>query len=137
MLNISVAAVLLVAAPTPCFALMGIDQVSEERAKELGIEIRVTAAGPNAVWLELQFKAEGKLKDFSHVSLEIRDGERLLMGYAPMQEKRSSSGSVVVRFMVDRAFLEKVTLSVVEGFPSNMTGHELRVKDFVELDKVR
>jgi hypothetical protein len=120
-----------------CFALMGIDHVSKERAKEMGIEVRLTDSGPKDFWVELEFKPEGKLKDYSHVSLEIRDGDKLLVGYAALQEKRTDSGSVVVRFMADRAYLDKITLSVVAGFPTNMTGHELRVKDFVEQAKDR
>jgi hypothetical protein len=129
--------VVLVIAPGRSFALMGIDPVSKERAKEMGIEVRLMDSGPKDFWVELEFKPEGKLKDYSHVSLEIRDGDKLLVGYAALQEKRTDSGSVVVRFMADRAYLDKITLSIVAGFPTNMTGHELRVKDFVEPAKDR
>ncbi len=127
----------LLIAPGRCFALMGIAQVSKEQAKEMGIEVRLTDSGPKDFWVELEFKPEGKLKDYSHVSLEIRDGDKLLVGYAALQEKRTDSGSVVVRFMADRAYLDKITLSIVAGFPTNMTGYELRVKDFVEPGKGR
>ncbi|HVS34106.1 MAG TPA: hypothetical protein VMS17_00910 [Gemmataceae bacterium] len=123
--------------PSRCFALMGIKPVSKDEAKEMGIVIRLTDSGPKDCWVELEFKPEGKLKDYSHVSLEIRDGDKLLVGYAPLQEKRTDSGSVVVRFLADRAYLDKITLSVVAGFPTNRTGYELRVKDFVEPEKDR
>src|SRR5262245_43582446 len=132
--NISVWALLLVVASSPCFALRSIALVSREQAKEMGMELRVTAAGPEAAWVELEFKPEGKLKAFSHVEMEIFEGEKLLVAYAPLQEKRASSGSVVVRFMANRAFLEKVTLCVVVGLD---LGYDLRLKDFVELEKVR
>jgi hypothetical protein len=135
--NIAVLAVLLVVAPSPCFAEMGVEHVTKERAKKLGMEIRLKGAGPNEVWLELEFKAEGELKDFSHVSLEIREGEKLLVGYAPLRPHPSSSGRVFVGFMANRAYLEKVTLRVVTGGLKDMTGHDLRVKDFVELEKGR
>jgi hypothetical protein len=95
------------------------------------MEVRTKANGPNEVWVELEFKTEGKLKDFSHVELEIRDGEKFLLGYAPLREKRSSSGSVVVSFMANRAYLDKVTLCVVVGSLADV-GYELRLKDFVE-----
>ena len=88
-------------APGRCFALMGIKPVSKDDAKEMGIEVRVTDAGPKDAWVELEFKPEGSLKDFSHVSLEIRDGDKLLVGYAPLQDKRTDAGNVVVRFMAD------------------------------------
>jgi hypothetical protein len=132
----SVLAVLLLATPSRCFAEMSIMQVTREKAKDLGIELRAKGNGPNQVWIELEFKPEGKLKDFSHVSLEIRDGPKLLVGYAALKEKDSSSGKVVVTFMADRNYLEKVTLSVVVGRPMDMSGYNLAVKDFVEWDKV-
>ena len=130
-------AFLLALTARPCFAMMEIAPVSKAMAKELGMELRFTGNGPKEVWVELEFKAEGKLKDFSHVSLEIRDADKLLVGYAPLREERSPSGSVLVRFMANRDYLDKITLSVVAGQPMNMTGYELRVKDFVQPDKAR
>jgi hypothetical protein len=136
MLNFMVAAILLVAGPSTCFALMGIRQVSKEEAKELGIEVRVQGNGPREVWITLELKNDSKLKDFSHVSLEIREEGKLLVGYAAMQEKKSETGRTFT-FMANRAFLEKITLSVVTGFPSNYSGNELRMKDFGEVGKIR
>ncbi len=101
------------------------------------MELRFIGNGPNEVWVELEFEPEGQLKDFSRVSLEIREGDKLSVGYAPLREERSPSGSVTVRFMASWAYLEKVTLSVVAGQPMNMTGYELRVKDFVQQEKAR
>jgi len=115
---------------------MEIEQVSKGRAKQLGIEIRAKANGPNDAWIELEFKPKGELKDFVHVSLEIREGEKFLLGYSPLKEKRSNSGSIVVSFLVDRAYVEKIRLSVITGQPMNYTGHELQVKDFVDLGKL-
>jgi len=136
-LKLSVLTLLLFLVPSPCFALRSIGIISRQEAKEMGIEVRATPAGPDALWLELEFKPEGKLKDFSHVELEIREGDKPLVAYAALSEKRSSSGSVVVRFMAARAFLGKITLSVVTGFPSAYNGNELRLKDLVDLEKLR
>jgi len=135
LLNFSVITFLLITASSQCFALMGLQIVARERAKELGMEIRITNSGPDNVWVELEFKAEGELKDFSHVSLEIREGDRLLVGYAPLRDKRSSSGSVIITFMASRAYLDRITLRVVVGPAMGQSGYELRVKDFVELEK--
>lgn len=122
---------LLVAAPAVCFGLMRIGLVSKEKAKELGVEVRVEGTG-SEVWVTLELKKGSKLlKDFSHVSLELRDGEELIVGYAPMEVETKESGKML-RFMVGRDFLEKVTLRVVTGVPSNYGGHDLRVKEFVE-----
>ena len=142
-LNISVLGLLLAVAPSRCFALMEITRVSKEQAKALGMEIRAKANGTNAVWVELEFKPEGKLKRFSpennsRVELEIRDGEKLLVGSAALREKRSSSGSIVVSLMASRGYLDKIILTVVVGSGQlSGGGYELRVKDFVELEKIR
>ena len=116
---------------------MSIEIVSKERAQELGIEVRATANGPNEAWVEMEFRAAGELEKFSHVSLEIRDGDKLLLGYSSLQTKKTSSGSLVVGFLVNREDLQHVTLSVVEGFPTNYTGHELPLRDFVDLENLR
>ncbi len=111
--SILVLTFLLMAVSSPCFGEMTIEQVSKERAKELSLEIRTKANGPNDIWVELEFKPEGKFKDFSPVSLEIREGKQLLVDYAALREKRSSLGNVPVNFMANRAFLDKITLTVV------------------------
>ncbi|MDB5349175.1 MAG: hypothetical protein JWN86_422 [Planctomycetota bacterium] len=130
-------ATLILAGAGPCFAEMDIEFVSKERAKKLGMEIRLKGNGPDQFWVELEFKAEGELKDFDRVTLEIREGEKLLVGYAPLQPHPSTSGRVLVGFMADRAYLDKVTLRVVSGKPINYIGRELRVRDFVDLKKPR
>jgi hypothetical protein len=129
--------VLLTAAPLPCFAMRSIGIVSKAEAKEMGIEVRATAAGPEAAWLELEFKPEGRLKAYSHVELAIREGDKTLVSHVVLAETKSESGAVVVHFLADRAYLEKVTLIVVTGFPSNFANNELRMKDFVDRAKIK
>ena len=123
---------LFVAGVTPCFALMELATVSKEEAKELGVRIEVTGNGPNELWVKMEFKAEGRFKDFQHVSLEIGDGDKLLIGYTPLRDDRSTPGKVTVQFMASRSYVEKVTLRIVTGFPGNYAGHDLRLKEFVE-----
>jgi hypothetical protein len=132
----SVLAVLLLT-PGLCFGLMGLKPVSKEQAKELGLELRFLGSGTNGFWVELEFKTEGKLKDFDCVDLEIAEGEKLLLGWAPLRERRSDSGSVVVRFLADRAYLDKIILRAVTGPAMMQTGYDLRLKDFIEPEKVR
>ena len=65
---------------------------SKERAKELGIDVRSKAAGPNAVRVELELKAEGELKNFSRVDLGFGDeGEPVVT--APLKEDARSPGA--------------------------------------------
>ena len=132
--HISILAVLLGVAAGPCFAARSIGFVSKEQAKELGLEMRFTANGPNDVWVELVFKPEGKFKDFSHVELEVGD----VVSYVPLRERRSSTGeSVVVSFLAKRANLDKASLTVVVNGLGGEAGSILRVKDFVEPEKIR
>jgi hypothetical protein len=133
-LRICFATFLLVALVAPCFALMGIGFVSPKEAKELGIDLRIKDSGPDACWIELEFKPEGRFKEFQWVSMEIAEGDKLLLGYTPLKDTRES-GKIIVRFMAGRAHLDKITLRIVTGFPSNYSGHDLRLKEFTKPEK--
>ncbi len=139
-LNILILTSLLLAASSRCFAYMGIEEVSKERAKELGLVIRSNAAGPDPVRVELEFDTKGLFKNFSRVDLEITQGGKLLMS-SSLKEDRSKPGRVVVGFAADRANLDKITLRVVTERPGQVvperTGYDLRVKDFVDLKNLR
>jgi hypothetical protein len=137
--KISVLTFLFIAASSQCFALREIAVVTKNEAKEMGIETRAHPAGPDAVWLELEFKPEGKLKEFTHVELKMAEGEKSFVFSAALRETQSSSGSIIVTFTASRAYFEKITLSVVLHSPREAGDHtyELRMKDFVDLEKVR
>jgi hypothetical protein len=125
---------ILLAAAFQCFAMMDTRFISPAKAKELGIIVRAQPNGTNEVWVQLEFKAEGELKGFDHVSLEIRDGEKFLFGWSALEAKRSESGSIVVGyFLMNRSLLDKVTLRIVAGEPMNYSGNDLRLKEFVDL----
>src|SRR5437870_208312 len=70
-ITISAVAFVFVVAPSPCFAAWDVETVTKERAKELGMEIRVPAANPDQVRIELEFKLEGTLKKFGRIDLWI------------------------------------------------------------------
>jgi hypothetical protein len=98
------------------------------------MEVRSTAAGPNQVRVELEFKAEGPLKNFSRVDLRFGEGDNPPLT-APLQEDRSKPGRVVVSFTADRAYLDKINLWVMVPESAGGTIYHLRVKDFVGLQK--
>ena len=137
--KISVLTFLFIAASSQCFALREIAVITKKEAKEMGIEVRAKPAGADAVWLELEFKPEGKLKEFTHVELKMTEGEKSLVLSGALRETRLSSGSIIVTFTASRAYFEKITLSVVLHSPREDGDHtyELRMKDFVDLEKVR
>jgi hypothetical protein len=135
-INISVVIFLFAIAPRPCFASMEIEQVTKERAKELGMEIVVKGAGPDLVRVELTFPTGRDLKDYVRVDLFIGEGDKSVL-FVSLKEEQTKPGQVMVSFAADRAHLEKITLRLVTGVPRNLVGHDLRVKDFVELGKAR
>jgi hypothetical protein len=105
--------------------------VTEARAKALGFEFRLKEGTPEQiVRVEFEFKAEGELKNYARVDLETRDHAKFVMS-TPLREERSSTGRIVISFASDRAHLEKLTLRVLVGHPSDLSGYDLRVKDFV------
>src|SRR5687767_10527357 len=106
-LNISVVAVFFVVATSPCFALWDVESVSKERAKELGMEVRSKAAGPKHVGVELEFKLDGQLKDFSQVDLHFDQGDKPTLHVA-LREDRSKPGRVAVSFTVATNQLDKL-----------------------------
>lgn len=130
-LGFIVSAFLLFASSVPCFALRMIAEVSTERAKELGMEVRANAAGPKEVRVELDLEIKGELKGFRSVSLEIRNGEKRVS--AELREDWSKPGHVVVSFVADRANLDNIMLWVLVTGESaeEMTEYKIRVKDFV------
>ena len=140
--NLSVLAVLLALAPSPCLAIRSIGILSTNTAKAMGVEVQATPAGPDAVWLELEFKTEGALQQYnperrSHLELEIRDGEKSLFSYAALLEQHPKPGRVRVRFMANRGFIDKLILTIVVGDGAMAGGaYELHVKEFVNLAKV-
>jgi hypothetical protein len=134
--TISAVAVLFIVTPAPCFALWGMASVSKERAKELDMEVRSEPAGPNHVRVELECKAEGALKNFTHVDLRVGQGANPPVT-APLREDRSKRGRVVVSFTADRAELDKLSLWVRVPELDGGTIYDLRVKDFVEPKKDR
>jgi hypothetical protein len=133
--SIAVLAVLLVA-PSPCFAAWDVHSVGKKKAKELGMEVRSTATRPNHLRVELEFKAEGPLKNFSRVDLLFGEGDNPPLT-APLQEDRSKPGRIVVSFNADRAHLDKINLWVFVPGGAGGTIYALRVKDFVEPKKDR
>ena len=136
-LRFSILPLLLAAVPSLCSALEDIELVTKERAKELGLEIRANAAGPDTVLVVLEFETKGELKDYSRVALEIHVGEKLVAS-STLREEEGEPGHVAVNFAADRARLDQFTLKVVtQVSPRTRTGDILRMKEFVDLTKIR
>lgn len=131
-LHISVLALLTLVVPSRCFAMLDIEQVTPDRAKALGMEVRAKAAGPHLVRIELEFEAKGELKNFSRVDLQMTAAGKLLL-FSTLKEETSKPGRVIVSFAADPAHLDTLTLRVVVSGGLGGEGYDLRVKDFVDL----
>ena len=89
--SVAVSAVLLAVLPTLACALEEIENVTRQRATELGMIVRAEAAGPDAVHVELEFPTTGELKDFRRVEIRIEDGKKLIFS-STLKEETSASG---------------------------------------------
>ena len=115
-----------------------IGPVTAERAKQLGVVVHAKPSGPDMASIQLEFKAEvlkegGLRKDGGSVSLEIRDGDKLLFGWSSLKINVYEDKVMTDYFMVDRKFMEKVTLRIVHGMDM---GDDVRLKDFVDVTKL-
>ena len=137
-LTISILAILLVITPGKCFALWEVASVDKARAEQMGMEIRSEPSGPNHVRVELEFKIDGPLKNFtegvlrnySRVELRVGEGDNPPVT-APLREDRSKPGRIIVSFIADQAELAKISLWVMVAEPLGGTIYDLRMKDFV------
>lgn len=135
--NISALAFLLIAASSQCFAEMTIEDVSKERAKEMGVTMRSHKDGDAGIAVWLEFRTNGKLKDFTRVDLQIGEGKSRIMS-APLLASHPSPGSVAVHFSASPAYLATSTLTiVVADVPLGGSGYRFKVRDFMELEKSR
>jgi hypothetical protein len=137
--KVSVLAALLAGAPGSCFASWSFGPISRERAKELGIEVRSQAGGTNEVTVGLEIKVTGERKmpegwNLSRVELQIKQGKKQLVSTI-LREYHPKPGQVEVSFTADRAQLEAITLRVWVDQGVGGVIHELRMKDFVELER--
>jgi hypothetical protein len=144
-LNIIALVALLLVAPSPCFALWVHARVSNEKGKDLGLEVRTAAVDPNHVRVELEFKTEGTFEGFSPdssskyrsgVELRIGQGDKPLLT-AALKEDHSKKGRVVVGFTAQRDQFDLSELRVSVPESDGGTIYILRVKDFVEPKKDR
>jgi hypothetical protein len=136
-LRMSVLALLMAIASGRCLAERVIEPVTKQRAKELGIDVRATAAQNDAVKVVVEIEVKGELKSFRRVDLEMKEGDKVIFASA-LRDQRSGPDRVAVSFTVNRANMDQVTLRIVTLEPAlGGAGYELRIKDFVDPTKLR
>lgn len=130
--------VLTVTAPRAS-ALILIAELDREQAKDkLGITMHARKNGDVGIKVWLQFRKEGKLKEFTYARLQMvdEDGKHLLS--AQLQPNpvhhRQPKDVTTVAFSAQPEKLKRCRFLVVcyEGLSG--TGYSMKVEDFLELD---
>src|SRR5207253_6373838 len=70
--------VLLWGLPGRCLADVLVEDVSKERAKALGIAVRLQPSANNDVRVQVEFKTVGAMKEFRYADLELTQGGKRL-----------------------------------------------------------
>ena len=120
-------------ASASCFGDIGIESVSKERAKELGVTITTKMVAANEVGVWLEFARKGKLQTFSFAKLKTPSGERRLT----LAPEKQTKDSVVVYFSTDKEHLATSTLRLFyrlsDGEPP-YDAFSFNIGDFVSHD---
>jgi hypothetical protein len=137
MFNVSVFALLLFTAASECFALQRNMIVAKDGAREMGVTFRSNLNGEAGVKVSIEFKPQGKLKNFAFADLTIVAGGKPLVS-APLLTSRPNPDSVRVCFSADPSYLGTTVLTIVvqEGEETRI-GYQFLVKDFLEPEKSR
>jgi hypothetical protein len=121
---------LLCGLPGRCLALDLIEDVSKERAKELGITVRLQPR-PEDVWVQVEFKPTGPKKEFKRTDLDVTQGGKRLVA-ATLMPWKPTPDSMRFDFYIDPAALPNSTVTIVvweDGITG--IGHRLKMKDFM------
>ncbi len=134
-INLLILTFLLLGASSQCFALIPIEDVSKERAKELGVTFRTNTDGQAGIRVWMEYKPKGELQKVTYVELQIGEGEEQIAS-ASLQVSNPNFESASVNFSTFRKFLPKSTLMIVVYMgPKGDVGYRFKVKDFIELEK--
>jgi hypothetical protein len=115
------------------FAMISVEFVSRERAKELGVTFKKNSDGEAGVKVWMEFKSQGELEKITYIQLQVGEGKDRIMS-APLQVSHPSTGIVSVNFSAFPAYLAQSSfMIVVYNGPKGDVGYRFMVKDFVEL----
>jgi hypothetical protein len=115
---------------------VGIEPVSRERAKQLGITVSIQPRPSESdVWVKVDFKATRALKGFTYAELELtKDGKRLVLTSLMPGKPANDSAAEDKRlgFYVDPTLLPEAKVTIVSyGGELGGSGYQLTMKDFL------
>jgi hypothetical protein len=136
-ITVLVLLLLTCALPARCFALVEIEDISKERAKQMGIDVRVKRSANNDAWVQVEFRAAGPLKEFRWADLEVTQGEKRLVT-ASLMPRRPAPDSVLLEFYGDPAALMNASVTIVAyNDPRTGIGYRLQMKDYLDRTAAR
>ena len=124
---------LLLALPSWCLAFISLEKVSVERARELRLTVKAHAAGSDLMRIDLEFVPQGNLEHYERVDLII-DGD--VQVQATLKESKSQPDRISVGFSAKRTQIDHLMLRVMTFTNGQRTGHDLQLKDFVDVSKL-
>lgn len=147
LLRFALAFALLTAFSNSSYALIRVADLSADRARMMGIEVRSKASGPNHVRLEINFKREGALESFDpgrhgRVEMRLRDGDNSIsrgkrtLIVAPLQIKQTEPGRVRVTLTARRDQVSRMSVMIHVMQDLSMAAFNLELKEFVDLKKI-
>lgn len=115
--------------PAPALDLL--KNVSKEEAKQLGIVVTAKPRDSGDVWVQVEYKAAGPMKEFKYTHLRLaKDGKRLVS--ASLQPVKPTPDTMRFDFYVDPAMLPHATVTIVVwSDPLTGTGYVLKMKDYL------
>jgi hypothetical protein len=135
LLTLLTTVLLLTAARTQCAAMISVEDVSKERAQELGITFRTNTNGQAGIRVWMEFKLKGELQKITYVEMRVGDTQEQIVS-AHLRVSNPDSASASVNFSAFPQYLSKSTLMiVVYNGPRGDVGYQFKVKDFIELEK--
>jgi hypothetical protein len=117
-----------------CSALILLTDVTKEKAKELGVTVRAITREDD-VWVQMEFKTTGPMKNFKWADLELTQGGKHLVTVPILPRKPTNDSpeeSKQLAFYIDPAALPNAIVTVVVyDEPLTGTGYRFKMKDFL------
>jgi hypothetical protein len=139
-LKAALTCVLFTLLPNECFGEIMVGKFTKTQAKELGIVMKHRSNGDAGIKVWLEFRKEGVLEGFTYCELRMTDEEGKHQVSTRIQPHPVIHGQpkelLSVAFSADQSKLEHCSFLIVsygKGFGG--VGHQLQVKDFIDLEK--
>lgn len=112
-------------------ALAVLEDVSKDRAKQLGIIVRSQPSANDDLMVIVEFKKQGDMRGFRWADVELRrKGKRVIS--SAIQPRTTDKDSVRLDLYMDAAAIPDTTVTIfVYNQPRSGIGYRLKLKDFL------